>query len=686
MSEHEFTNELIHETSPYLLQHAHNPVDWHAWNSDAFKKAKSENKLILVSIGYSTCHWCHVMERESFEDQSVASLMNELFVNIKVDREERPDVDMIYMEAVQLLTGSGGWPLNCFLLPDGRPFYGGTYFPPDERFGRASWRQVLLNISKAYQTQPNLVIQQAEKLTNSIQGNEERFISKIDPAAQTDRSKNDHSKIFLKLKDQFDKQDGGFGGAPKFPQTKSLDLLLSIYHYTGNQEALAHAEFSLKKMMRGGIYDHLRGGFARYATDSAWLIPHFEKMLYDNALLIRSLSDLFRITKDPEVKRIIHETLEFIHAEMTHPDGGFFSALDADSEGVEGKFYVWKKGEIDKVLGEDSTLFCEIYDVTEEGNWEETNILNLKESVNFYCKLQNLNENEILNFLQSCKDRLLSKRHERIRPQLDDKILVGWNAIMVTALTEAGLATGESNYISQAEFHIGKLKLYFSKEDGGLFHTYKNETATIEGMLDDYACLIEANILLFGATQNEDYLFEAKRLADFSIKNFYDETDGLFFFTSVLQDDIILRKKELFDNATPSGNAVMCRNLLNLGIVFDIESYSQIALQMLKAIDRSANLYPASFGYWAKNLLLAQYGIEEIVISGLQKQQLISQIHQTYSPGRILMQVGLKKENWPLLINKENSEETLIYLCKDFNCFKPVSNLEELAELLKNYS
>ena len=684
MTDHTYTNELIHETSPYLLQHAHNPVDWHAWKPEVFEKAKEENKPILVSIGYSTCHWCHVMERESFEDPSVASLMNELFVNIKVDREERPDVDMIYMEAVQVLSGSGGWPLNCFLLPDGRPFFGGTYFPPDERYGRASWRHVLLNISKAYHEKPSMVKEQAEKLTRAIQSNERRFISTIEAGEQKDDHQTDLSGLFSKLRDQFDMKNGGFGSAPKFPQTKSIDLLLSLYYFEDNRQALEHAIFSLKKMMEGGIYDHLRGGFSRYATDAAWLIPHFEKMLYDNALLLRSLADLFRITKDPSVETTIRETVEFIFSELQHREGGYFSALDADSEGVEGKFYVWSKEEIDSVLGSESELFCDIYGVSEHGNWEETNILNLEESVNDYCNRLGLDEKSIFERLERNKLRLLEIRNTRIRPGLDDKILLSWNALLVTALAEAGAALGENKYLTQAINDMSVLKNYFYKQDGRLWHSFKKGVASIEGMLDDYAFLIESNIALFIATQDENYLTEAKQLASLTIENFYDESDGLFFFTSDLQKDIILRKKELFDNATTSGNAVMCRNLMYLGIIFDESSFSNKASKMLKSVGRSIRLYPSSFGYWAKNLLLDRYGIEEIVLTGSNKADIHDKILKDYSAGRIIMQLSKEKENWPMLLNKEDSEETLIYLCKGYNCFRPVSDLKELHALLKN--
>jgi len=686
MASETYTNDLIHETSPYLLQHAHNPVNWHAWKPETLAKAVKEDKPILVSIGYSTCHWCHVMERESFEDPSIASLMNELFINIKVDREERPDIDMIYMEAVQILTGSGGWPLNCFLLPDGRPFYGGTYFPSDEWYGRATWRQVLVNIARAYQQQRETVIEQATKLTLSIKGNEKRFISEINSNVLSPEKESDISKLFYKIEEQFDKIDGGFGGAPKFPQTKTIDFLMSIFYAFGNKPALSHALLSIKKMVRGGIYDQIGGGFARYSTDSAWLVPHFEKMLYDNALLIKSMADLFRLTKDQEVGRAIHETMNFIQSEMMHPEGGFYSAIDADSEGIEGKFYVWQKTEIDKLLGDDAPLFCEIYNVTEAGNWEHSNILNLSESLENYCKIRDLDIPNTLETIKKCKKILLNFRNQRIRPGLDDKILLAWNALTISAYSEAGMALQHKPYIEIAIEQQQKVKSFFQNSDGSLMHSFKNGNASICGMLDDYAFYIESLLILFQATQAEKYLIEAKNYIDYTIEGFYDKNDGLFYYTSDQQTDIILRKKELFDNATPSGNAVMCRCLLISGTIFDENKYTEMAIRMLKAVDKSVSLYPSSFGYWAKNKLLLQMGLEEIVVDGKDQDTLVEEINTIYSSGRIIMKTNLESTNWPMLLNKEKSEQSLIYLCKDFNCYKPVSSIKELCELLKNQS
>lgn len=678
------TNELIHETSPYLLQHAHNPVDWHAWKAETFKKAQELDKPILVSIGYSTCHWCHVMERESFEDPSVALLMNELFINIKVDREERPDIDMIYMDAVQLLTGAGGWPLNCFLLPDGRAFYGGTYFPPSDNYGRPSWRQVLTNISSAYQHKKATVIEQAEKLMQAIKANENRFIGNIEPRSETEGPTDFANKLFAKLQDQFDDENGGFGSAPKFPQTQSLDLLMALNYYTKNVKALEHIEKSLQKMSWGGIYDHLGGGFARYATDIEWLVPHFEKMLYDNALLIRSFAEIYKITQNKAYLQVIDESIAFVQNELMHPEGGFYSALDADSEGVEGKFYVWDKHEIDEILGADAKLFCDVYNVKEKGNWEETNILHLKQSMTEYAEKHGLVLEEFQEKIKFCREKLLAERNKRIRPSLDDKILLSWNALMITALAEAGMASNNEVYKQLAIDQLEVLLKYFTKENGQLYHSYKNGVAKIDGMLEDYAFLIEALLVIFNMSQNDQYLLKAAELSDKVIELFHDEKQAMFYFTDKHQGNIILRKKELFDNATPSANAVMCRNLTILGLIFDNTLYSELSEKMLLTIDRTMKLYPSSFAYWAKTACIKQFSIEEIVVSGEEKKKAVSKINSLYSSARVIMQTELVLKDWTMLQNKEQTDELYIYLCRHNICLQPVTSVESFKSLLKN--
>ena len=446
-------NHLIKETSPYLLQHANNPVDWYAWKPEAFARAKAEDKPILVSIGYSTCHWCHVMEHESFENQTVAAFMNAHFVCIKVDREERPDVDQIYMEACQIISGNGGWPLNCFLLPDGRPFFAGTYYPPTSAYGRPSWTQVLKNLSDAYVHKREIVEQQAEQLTDMIRNSDKNHVKNKDNTEGgnfqtfegdvTNVFDRDYlNNAFYAMRERFDRVEGGWGGAPKFPSTMSIQFLLDYYFYTKNEEALAHAELSLQKMIQGGIYDQIGGGFARYATDRAWLIPHFEKMLYDNALLISVISDAYKLTKRDIYSETIEETLTFIQREMSHTEGGFFSAYDADSEGVEGKFYVWQKAEIEAALGEEAALFCEFYDVSEEGNWEENNILWRQKSYSEFVTEKGIDATILKEKLRICRKKLFDIREKRIKPGLDDKILLSWNALMISAFARGLRSSG----------------------------------------------------------------------------------------------------------------------------------------------------------------------------------------------------------------------------------------------------
>ena len=445
-------NQLCDETSPYLLQHAHNPVDWYAWKEAAFAKARAEDKPILVSIGYSTCHWCHVMERESFEDEQVAAFMNAHFVNIKVDREERPDVDQIYMEACQVISGGGGWPLNCFLTPDGRPFFAGTYYPPQPMYNRPSWLQILENLAVAFKTKRTVVEEQADKMTEIIRGSDEQLIKRFTKKEGAGSTLEDFgsglreigllNKSFLTtsykgLERQFDREAGGFGGAPKFPGSMNLAWLLEYNHYTQEADAVEHALLSLDKMIMGGIYDQIGGGFSRYATDKFWLVPHFEKMLYDNALIVSVLADAYKITKHPLYQETIEETLGFVLREMTDPEGGFYSAYDADSEGVEGKYYVWTKEEVEAVLGPNAALFCSFYDVTSEGNWEEHSILHREACFEAFAENKGLNLDVLKQTMSDCRRKLYETRSGRIKPGLDDKILLSWNALMVSAFAKS---------------------------------------------------------------------------------------------------------------------------------------------------------------------------------------------------------------------------------------------------------
>ncbi len=680
-------NHLQHETSPYLLQHSNNPVDWYAWKPEAFERAKREDKPILVSIGYSTCHWCHVMERESFEDHEVADFMNDNFVCIKVDREERPDVDQIYMEACQVMTGGGGWPLNCFLLPDGRPFYAGTYYPPMPAHNRPSWLQVLMNITHAYQHKRNTVGEQAQRLTEIIQnsgntftgGNKLRVVSDDQPFTEA-LLKN----IFQNLQKQFDTTNGGVGGAPKFPGTMSLNYLLGYHFYFGEKAALDHALLSLDKMAMGGIYDQLGGGFARYATDAKWLVPHFEKMLYDNALLLGVLADAYKITKKELYRETIEETLGWVKREMTSDEGGFYSAQDADSEGVEGKFYVWEKEEVGKLLGADSDLFSKFYDVTEKGNWEEKNILWRKSDFEEFAKEANVPVGDLKSRLAEGRKKLLEVRSQRIWPGLDDKLLLDWNALMCSAHAKAYAALGVEEYRDAAVRNLDFLLKKFVQPDGvTLFHTYKAGRAQYDAFLDDYAYLIEALLDVAEITFDTAYIVQAGRYIEFVFENFLDPTDKLFYFTSAKQKDVLMRRKDLFDSATPSGNSTMVRNLQRAGILRGREDWLNHASDMLLALRESLERYPSSFSQWAGCLMGEVFGYAEVAVVGELAYQQAAQVNGEFLPQKVLMAAKDEDNDFPLLREKRSVGHTLVYLCQNYACQQPVETIEAFRQLIQ---
>ncbi len=680
-------NRLSKETSPYLLQHANNPVDWYAWKEEAFERARKENKPILVSIGYSTCHWCHVMERESFEDPVVANFMNEHFINIKVDREERPDVDQIYMEACQIINGNGGWPLNCFLTPDKRPYYAGTYFPPVAAYNRPSWIQVLQNISNAFQNRRDKVEAQADRLLEAIKKSDKSIVNiDIEGLKGSVTFKPELAdQIFNNLKDRFDRTEGGFGGAPKFPGSMSLMYLLDYHYHTKNDEALDHALFSIDKMIFGGIYDQLEGGFARYATDKAWLVPHFEKMLYDNALLVELLADAYKLTKKELYKETIIETLDFIEREMTDSKGAFYSALDADSEGVEGKFYVWSKNEVEEILGEEAELFCRFYDITETGNWEGKNILWRKESFATFASENEIEVKDLKSILQKNRNLLLKARSKRIRPGLDDKILLSWNALQCSAYANAYAALGIEKYKTAALKNINfLLNKMTDKKTGSLFHTYKNEKVQYHGFLEDYAFLIKALLDVYSISFEESLLKQAERYILLVQQNFFDNEDGLFYFTSTQQKDVVVRKKELFDSAMPSGNSTMTSNLMRIGIILDDESFKKQAERMLLVIKKSIENFPSSFSRWASELLNHIYSIKEIAVLGPEAAETANRINELFIPGRLVMATSNAETEYPLLKNRFNETETLIYLCQNYSCQKPVNNIEDFIKQLND--
>lgn len=678
----EFSNRLIHETSPYLLQHAHNPVDWFPWGNEAFLKANTENKPILVSIGYSACHWCHVMERESFEDVEIAKKMNELLVCIKVDREERPDVDSIYMNAVQQMHGHGGWPLNVFLLPDGRPFYGGTYFPPSDFRGMPSWPKVIDAVSEAYREQRKMVEENAEVLTNALimPSSSELAELPIDSAIS--------ENAFLSLLSAFDHENGGFGNAPKFPQSMPQEFLLRYYYRTGDQRAREIVEITLSKMASGGIYDQLGGGFSRYATDDQWLIPHFEKMLYDNALLASLCSQAFTITADPFYSDLVQEILDYINENLRHDDGGYFSSQDADSEGVEGKYYVWTLNEMQSVLGDDSCPFAYHYGMTTDGNFEGKNILNVHGSIAASSNVLNIDIEELKKILKDSSDKLLRERDKRIPPATDDKVLTSWNALMLRALAETGLSLRRNDYVEFAETNARFLlsNLYINNR---LLRTWKNGKAHLLGYLEDYAFLINGLISLHSSTFSQEWIFTAHQLTNEMIELFWDEPTTRFYDVGSDHEELITRPYSVFDNAIPSGASSAAEALLRMYKITDLKEYLLKAEAILKNAAPLISRYPLGFGNWLKVLELYMSEPTEVVITGKpadsRTQELITVISDNFLPFMTLYGIN-PEENWhfksPLSSGRTNVDSPTAYVCNNFTCELPTNDPNQLRVLL----
>jgi len=673
-----YTNQLINETSPYLLQHAHNPVNWYPWCDEALDRAKKEDKPILVSIGYSACHWCHVMEKESFENEATAKFMNDHFINIKIDREERPDLDHIYMDAVQAMTGSGGWPLNVFLTPTAKPFYGGTYFPPVKAHNRASWIDVLEGVRLGYQDRKHEIFSQAENLTEHLLS-ANKFGIQITGNSQEniDFEAEQLKTISQNLLENADTSWGGFGRAPKFPQTFSIQFLLRQYHFTKDASALKQALLSLDKMIDGGIYDQLAGGFARYSTDNEWLAPHFEKMLYDNALLVSVLAEAYQLTKIEKYAQTIQQTIAFIESELLSDEGGFYSALDADSEGVEGKFYTWSKLEIDEILGSESAWFCAYYQVEDQGNWEHTNILWVNNSVVETAQLLGISSETLSDSIEKSKKIVLAKRAKRIRPATDDKILLGWNALMNTAYSKAYAALGLPVYKQRAIDNMAFLSLKMAKSDGSWNHTYKNNQAKLPAFLDDYAYLIQAYIHLQEITGDGDYLLQAKALTEMVMTHFIESETGFFYYTHAQQTDVILRKKEVYDGAIPSGNAVMALNLQYLSVVFDLKDWAQQASQIVNSLKTAIIKHPSSFGVWASLIQILQVGTVEIAILGRESSKNLVPVLNYYIPNKIIQSAEVNSPVFPLLRNKETKEAVAFYSCKNDACKAPFFNFQD---------
>ncbi|MCF3109284.1 thioredoxin domain-containing protein [Niabella sp. CC-SYL272] len=678
------SNHLINETSPYLLQHAHNPVDWYPWGAEALQKAIAEDKPILVSIGYAACHWCHVMERESFEDSATAALMNAHFINIKIDREERPDLDHIYMDAVQTMTGSGGWPLNVFLTPGKKPFYGGTYYPPQAYANRPSWKDVLEAVATAFKQKRPEIEKQAENLTRYLV---EANALGIQDAGAIRFTTDDVDAACSNILKQADTNWGGFGRAPKFPQTQTIRYLL----YYATQEATrpesfaararAQALLSLDKMMEGGIYDQVGGGFARYATDTEWLVPHFEKMLYDNALLVTTLCEAYQVTGAERYKICVEQTLAFVERELEHPLGGFYAALDADSEGVEGKFYVWNKREIEQTLGDEALPFAVYYDITEGGNWEGKNIPRILQPKEQVAEAQGITVQELDILLEHGRSLLLQERSKRVGPGLDDKVILGWNALMNIAYSKAFEITGNEAYRVKAVEGMQFLLDAFEAEDGRFLHVWKEGVAKYPAFLDDYAFLIEALLQLYRITTDPNWLLQANAICEIVQTDFAEEDTGYFYYTPRDQEDVILRKKEVYDGATPSGNAVMARNLLTLALLFNKPEWQLQGERMIAQLSNAILKYPTSFGAWMLDFYLVHKGFKEIVLLGDYEkahQVLLSRL----LPNSIIMAATEADDRFPMLSGKEAGNPLLIYLCENYACQRPVQTLNELSPLI----
>lgn len=688
MTEFNHTNQLINETSPYLLQHAHNPVNWFPWGEEALGLARKLDKPIFLSIGYSACHWCHVMEQESFENEAIAQILNENFIPIKVDREERPDIDEIYMTAVQLMTGSGGWPLSVWLTPNLEPFFGGTYFPPEDRWGRAGFKNILLQIAQLWQQRRGEVLNSANQITASL-----NQINQV----QSEEAALDQSLWHLAFKSaeqQFDERHGGFGGAPKFPMAMELSFLLRYYFHTGEKRALAMVEKSLNEMAAGGIFDHLGGGFHRYSTDERWLVPHFEKMLYDNALLTITYLEAFQITKNIDYKETAIATLDYVLREMTAPEGGFYSSQDADSEGEEGKFYVWQKSDIETILGKEETkLFADIYDVTDHGNWEGKNILHLRRRLAGAAKGYGLSLADLKDRLATNRKRLFEARAQRIPPGTDDKILTDWNGLMISAFCKGYQVLGNQKYLIAAQKAVDFLleKLYI---DGRILKTYRNGKSHLNGYLSDYAFLVAALIDLYESDFDWKYLAKATEINALMLQKFWDDKAGGFYFTPDDHERLIVRTRNAYDNAIPAGNSVAVHNLLKLSQFTGDFNSKEKAERTLKLFTSQMQRSPSGFAVLLSSLDYFWGNPKEIVIAGDrdadQTMLMIEAVQQHYLPNKILAYADpdlkdSKGLDLPVIEGKVSEDgEAKMFVCENYACQQPFLDVDEFEEYYRS--
>jgi uncharacterized protein len=666
-------NHLITSTSPYLLQHAYNPVEWYPWSEEALSKAKSEDKLILVSIGYSACHWCHVMEHESFEDFEVAEIMNQHFVCIKVDREERPDIDQVYMSAVQLMTGRGGWPLNCFTLPDGRPVYGGTYFP------KKQWINILLNLADAYKNDKPKFVDYAQQLTDGV--------NKMDLVAATNENPEFDFAVadeaVLNWKKLLDNHEGGPARAPKFPLPNNYIFLLRYSQIKKDDELLNHIQLTLKKMAYGGIYDQIGGGFARYSVDGIWKVPHFEKMLYDNAQLVSLYAEAYRYFKDPIYKQIVYQTLEFVERELTGNEGNFYSALDADSEGEEGKFYVWKKEELETILGNDFNLFADYFNVNDRGFWEHENFILLRnDDDQEIAKRNGMDVSALRNKIKLLSKRLLIQREKRIRPGLDDKTLASWNGLMISGYLDAYDSFGDEQFLNAAKKNLDFILREMVSPDGGLNHNYKNSISNINAYLEDYAFVIQALIKMYQCTFELKWIEQARKFSEYVELHFSDEPSGLFYFTSDLDPPLITRKMENQDNVIPASNSQMAINLFQLGHYFENYEWIERSQKMAMNLKSVLTGYGSGYSNWLIHWMQLSEPLRELVICGENAISFRNQLISVTLPPGILIAGIVNQENIPMTISRLKKGETLIYICVDHSCQLPVNSVEDAKELL----
>jgi uncharacterized protein len=683
MAQQEFTNNLIHETSPYLLQHAHNPVDWYPWGEEAFAKARAENKPVLLSIGYSACHWCHVMAHESFENEEIAQLMNENFVNIKVDREERPDLDQIYMSAVQMMTHHGGWPMTVFLTPEGVPFYGGTYFPPQDRYNMPGFPRVLISVAEAYRDRPQDIAETGTSLLAELRrlsqgsGSDHPIEKELLDAAYVGTVRN------------YDSLHGGFGGAPKFPPSMTMEFLLRTYARTANNDGLEMVTHTCRKMADGGIYDQLGGGFHRYSTDARWLVPHFEKMLYDNALLSRVYLHHFQVTQSESSRATVAGILDYVLREMTDAGGGFYSTKDADSEGHEGKFFVWDIEEIRSALGETAAaLFCDYYDVTPNGNFEGKNILNVRRTIDDVAVANRVTVEELRESLSRSKQILFELREKRVKPDRDEKVLTAWNGLMLASFAEAGIVLNRPDYTDaarrNADFVLSNLR-----RDGFLLRTWKDGVAKFNAYLEDYAFLVEGLVTLFETTGESRWLNEALALTDRMIDEFWDGESGGFFFTGKSHENLIVRSKDYFDNATPSGNSVAANVLLRLAVLTDNERYRNLAIAVFREVGDAAQRYPSGFGYLLSAMDFLLSTPKEVALVGRDAadlQPLLGETWRRYLPNKVVAP-GLVHDaqatTSPLLRDRPQiNGQATAYVCEHYTCKQPVTDPDSLAAQL----